>query len=39
MQEEREGGGAGDSDLYDENGEYDEFAAKVKKTYSFHLKD
>ena len=40
MQEEKEGGaGAGDSDLYDENGDYDEFAAKVKSTYSFHLKD
>ena len=40
MQEEKEGGpGAGDSDLYDENGDYDEFAYKVKNTYSFHLKD
>ena len=30
---------AGDSDLYDEDGNFDEFAAKVKGSFSFKMKE
>ena len=30
---------AGDSDLYDEDGNFDEFTAKVKGSFSFKMKE
>jgi len=30
---------AGDSDLYDENGNFDEFTAKIKGSFSFKMKE
>jgi len=30
---------AGDSDLYDEDGNFDEFTAKIKGSFSFKMKE
>jgi len=30
---------AGDSDLYDEEGNFDEFTAKIKGSFSFKMKE
>ena len=30
---------AGDSDMYDESGNFDEFAAKIKGSFSFKMKE